>query len=565
MGFAAAAVVGRVAIILALVLLLPSVASAQWEHDGVALCTEAGSQDVPVAATDGSGGAIVAWMDERDGMGDIYIRQVDASGITRWTSDGLALCAAARTQQYPQIVSDGVGGAIVTWSDERSACPDVYVQRVNASGMVQWEIDGVGLCLADDTQTLPAIATDGSGGAIVAWVDRRGGVDFDIYVQRVDASGVAQWPTGGVAVCTAVGHQYSPAIASDGNGGAIITWRDGRGAGNDYDIYAQRVDASGAIQWAPGGLAICAAAGLQGDQAIVSDGAGGAVITWADARGGLETDVYAQRVNPSGTALWAAGGVAVSAAAGRQESPSLAPDGSGGATVVWQDKRNGSDFDIYAQRVDGSGDALWTEGGVALCSFVGDQVGPQITSSTGSDGVVSWQDYRGGSPDVYAQKISESGVALWTADGLPVCTAVEEQGKPVIVADGSGGAIVSWADDRSGDSDIYSQKVPDQTHADVPVAGDGRGAALIHNAPNPFRNDTRITYSIQVGGRVRLQVFDVAGRSVRVLVDDYRGPGRHVEEWDGIGDKGCSVPSGTYICLLKTADRMLVSRMTLAR
>jgi len=42
-------------------------------------------------------------------------------------------------------------------------------------------------------------------------------------------------------------------------------------------------------------------------------------------------------------------------------------DGAGGAIIVWQDKRNGSNFDIYAQRVSGTGNALWTVNGLAIC------------------------------------------------------------------------------------------------------------------------------------------------------------------------------------------------------
>jgi hypothetical protein len=79
-------------------------------------------------------------------------------------------------------------------------------------------------------QYLPAAVSDGAGGAIVAWYDDRSGSSFDIYAQHVLATGVVDpaWPANGRAVCTAVGDQVGPVIASDGSGGAIIAWGDYR-------------------------------------------------------------------------------------------------------------------------------------------------------------------------------------------------------------------------------------------------------------------------------------------------------------------------------------------------
>ncbi len=104
-------------------------------------------------------------------------------------------------------------------------------------------------------------------------------------------------PTENTAVCTASNNQRYPAIVSDGSGGTIITWTDSR-SGSNYDIYAQRVDPSGVPQWTANGVAVCTAFDDQYDPVIVSDGAGGAIITWTDYRSGTSEDIYAQRVNP---------------------------------------------------------------------------------------------------------------------------------------------------------------------------------------------------------------------------------------------------------------------------
>ena len=118
----------------------------------------------------------------------------------------------------------------------------MYAQKVNGDGniSIEWPIDGVALCTASGDQGFPQIASDGTGGAIITWQDNRGAT-IDIYAQRVDGDGdiPSGWPADGVALCTASGDQENPQITSDSTGGAIITWEDGRGA--SIDIYAQRV------------------------------------------------------------------------------------------------------------------------------------------------------------------------------------------------------------------------------------------------------------------------------------------------------------------------------------
>jgi hypothetical protein len=56
--------------------------------------------------------------------------------------------------------------------------------------------------------------------------------------------------------------------------------------------------------------------------------------------------------------------------------------------------------------------------------------------------------------------------------------------------------------------------------------------ALHQNQPNPFRARTTIRFELPVGAVVRLEVFDVEGRRLRVLTDRYYGPGHHSVDWD---------------------------------
>jgi hypothetical protein len=192
----------------------------------------------------------------------------------------------------PCIASDGAGGAIIAWSDERGTLDDIYAQRMNAAGVAQWTTDGVAVCAITDNQLRPRIASDGSGGAVVTWYDNRSTTDNDVYAQRLNASGLALWPYNGVPVCADSYNQVEPEIAFIDDG-VIITWRDNRNAA--YGVYAQRLDGFGVEQWPAGGVTVCTTAGDALYPLVMSDGAGGALLTWHDYRG-ITYDIYAQRI-----------------------------------------------------------------------------------------------------------------------------------------------------------------------------------------------------------------------------------------------------------------------------
>ncbi len=455
-------------------------AGVRWTADGVAVCTATNFQVSPQVIPDGSGGAIICWLDYRSGNSDIYVQRVDSSGASLWTAGGVAVCTAANSQTAPQLITDGSGGVIITWQDQRLGVNDIYARKVNSSGTPQWTADGVAVCSATNAQISPQITEDGSGGAIIAWQDERAG-NYDIYARRINSSGTPQWTADGVAVCTASNSQNYPQLIPDGTGGAIVTWADQR-AGN-VDIYARRINSSGTPQWTADGVAVCTAADFQQSPQITTDGSDGAIIAWGDRRSGSNDDVYAQRVNGSGTPLWTGDGVAVCTAANDQYDPQITVDGSGGAVIVWEDARPATSTDIYAQRVNSAGVPQWTVNGEGVSTAANNQENPQMTADGSGGAIFTWDDMRSASFfDVYTQRIDSSGTPRWTVGGMPVSTAANDQVDPQIAGDGTGGAIIAWEDARSGtDFDIYTQRVSNP----APVVGgitpaSGTGDTTVH-------------------------------------------------------------------------------------
>ena len=143
---------------------------------------------------------------------------------------------------------------------------------------------------------------------------------------------------------------------------------------------------------------------------------------------------------------WTPGGTPVCTESHLQNVPAITADGAGGAIISWYDMRNGSS-DIYAEHVLASGemDPAWPLNGSALCTAAGDQVTPKIAPDGAGGAIVVWEDFRGTDDDIYAQHVLSTGAVdpAWPADGLPVSTTAENQTQPAVVSDGAGGAFVA--------------------------------------------------------------------------------------------------------------------------
>jgi hypothetical protein len=433
-----------------------------WTTDGVLICIAEDNQEKPQLVEDGIGGAIITWQNEYSpGDHDIWAQRVNAAGDLVWDIGGEVICYALYDQVGPQIIGDGFEGAIITWQDKRNNNQwDIYAQRINADGDTVWTADGVAICTDTSNQYEPKLVADGFGGAIITWMDYRSGSEYDIYAQRINADGDTLWPADGVAICTDADNQYYPQLVGDGSGGAIITWEHYQSA-SSFDIFAQRIDANGDTLWPADGVAICTYSGEQHDPQLVGDGSGGAIITWEDRRNGIYYDIYAQRVGANGNVLWTADGKPVYTDAYEQINPQLVADGSGGAIITWQDERSTTDIDIYAQRITEVGELAWAHQGVAICSTVGYQTLPQLVADGSGGAIIAWEDERSGSQDdIYVQRIDANGDTIKPVDGEPICTAENNQWYPQLIADGSGGAIITWEDRRStSHSDIYAQRI----------------------------------------------------------------------------------------------------------
>ena len=387
---------------------------------------------------------------------------------SQWSTDpnvNNQICAASGDQFLPQTISDQSGGAIIVWEDFRNGSNyDIYSQRISSTGVVLWLLNGVAISAVSNDQTMPVIISDGNGGVIITWTDFRSGNYSDIYAQKINAEGVLQWTANGISVCNSTNSQFNPSLVSDGNGGAIITWQDDRNGVFSGNIYAQHINSSGLPSWESNGVVICSEVTYRAKNAIASDGLGGAIIAWTDERHSTalnqDRDVYAQRIDANGSVMWTADGIPVSSLTGFQGYPEIINNNLNEVIICWHDSRNGIDADIYSQRIINDGSLMWNTNGVALSTATDLQTFPVLTTDNAGGAIVAWQDYRSGAFDVYAQRIDVDGNVLWAPDGSPISAETNAQMSPDITSDLQGGAIITWRDYRdNGNQDIYAQRI----------------------------------------------------------------------------------------------------------
>ncbi len=461
------------------------------------------------------------------------------------------------------------------------------------SQTLAWDDNGTVICNEDTQgQISQQICYDGNGGAIITWADyRNGATNADIYAQKIDSARNTQWKVNGTVICNATTSQYSPQIASDGNGGAIITWYDGRSGNND--IYAQRIDSAGNTQWGDGtmwggfqdrnGTVICNATAEQRDPKICSDDADGAIIVWQDKRsgGGTPSDIYAQRINKTGDTQWGEtfwsgpgdrNGTVICNATNNQINLQICSVRDDGAIITWEDGRSGNN-DIYAQKINKTGNTQWGDGtmwggfqdrnGTVICNATDDQSNPEICSDGDDGAIITWHDFRNAADyNIYAQKINSAGNTQWGDDtmwggfqdrnGTVICNEdIFEQFYPQICSDDADGAIITWEDERCGGGkyNVYAQKIDSDGNTQW---GDGstwgvipdRNGTVICNVPNTLINSQ--ICSDGNGGAIitweddRIVSTDIYAQKINSAGNTQWGNG---STWGALPDR-----NGTLIC-----------------
>ena len=372
------------------------------------------------------------------------------------TTSPIAPVGGGNPQRFPASVADGNGGVFVAWQDARSGSAwNIVMQHVLANGSSDpsWPASGVVVAPSLDNQTAPKIIADGAGGAIVAWSDAPGGLNMDVYVQRVTAAGgiAPGWPANGVGVAVSPVAETNPSICTDGGGGVIVVYEYAFSSA-DHDIYEARVTATGhLVDWSP----IYTTTSYSQNPVVAPDLAHGCYLAFSDTPSSGVVQVRAAHLDSTGSAIYTPT-VLTGISPYQQYSPQIDVDGAGGAFVAWSDRGTG-DFDIMLSRVGPTQapELPFVGNGVRVCGVAGSDQDLSGIAYDGAGGVlVTWADYRYSSltPQAFGMRVLANTAFApgWTLNGVALGYTGLYQFYAVPVPDGTGGGLFVWFDARGG-------------------------------------------------------------------------------------------------------------------
>lgn len=146
---------------------------------------------------------------------------------------------------YPRIVAGLSGTSTVIWEDSRNGNVDIYAAHLSTDGFVT--AAGVfPVVVAPETQDeIAAIHDAETREVIVTWQDgRSAGFNAEVYAQRFDITGKMKWEFGGIRCGDNGASQLDPTLALDSSGATVVSWDDHLPSGPDR-VVAQRISAEG--------------------------------------------------------------------------------------------------------------------------------------------------------------------------------------------------------------------------------------------------------------------------------------------------------------------------------
>jgi hypothetical protein len=528
--------------------------------------------------TDGAGGAISP---ETSAENIVTFRT--RFHLYQITSDGTLIGVPGYSGSFtgPDVVGavvdiDGAGGVVMMATPPYPTVPrNLYAQRVDPQGTTLWGLGSV-ICNAEIQAGGWDVLGDGAGGGFFAWCQHGAAGVLDLYVQHLDATGAIApgWPAAGRLVRSAPGNVETVELAPNGQGGAMLVWRDERNV--QPHLYAHVVLADGSL--APGipadGRALASNNLNDNFGGLVSDEQGGAFLVRFSHDYYDNQQLRLYRLDPSMLPRpgWPAEGKDLDDF--HTVGCDVVADGVGGAFVAYTSDDGANLRGIIGQHLaaDGSPAPGWTNNGYVLSPTGG--WGMIVRSGAGA--IVSWVDNRPDGRGIYAQRLVPDGpvavqlslvgataepgnVSLhWYATGAAMLAAAVERRTEngewtelgAVSADGAGhlryedgsvtggrfGYRVTWTEDGT-------VRHAGEVWVDVP---DAWRLALSAPRPNPGSGPASFAITLADRAPASIELLDLQGRRVAHRDLSTLDPGSHVVRFE----EAAALAPGVYLARL---------------
>ncbi len=420
-------------------------------------------QKGPDIAVAPDGGFVISWYEFRDGDADIWFQRFDSVGNPIGVNERVNTDATLGWQGDPATAIGIDGKFIFSWEDRRQiGNSDVFCQRFDERGYRLGDNFRVSDSAAAGDQSISSVHIAPNGTALIVWDDRRYGLTGDIFAQFLNPDGSLRGDNFRVND-DAIGwaNQYEPDVSGDDSGRFVIVWMDGRGNNpSDWNIFCQRFRLNGTR--IGNNFLVTPDDSIQWSPRVAAGHSGDFVVCWNDRRRG-NWDVYAQIYNPQGEPVGGNFRVNTDTGNSQQLLGDVAINSFNEFIIVWSDNRDGDD-DIYAQRFDLSGSRLGPEFKINDDPDSTAQNMPTVAAHPDGGYWIAWADARSGDYNIYCQRIARDGMRIGRNFRVNDDSASAHQRVSSIGMERHGNILIAWEDERNTNCDIYGAIIDEQGH-----------------------------------------------------------------------------------------------------
>ena len=509
---------------------------------------------------------VLNWVDARDGK-KVFGSIINDNGVITPVENGQNLTQfdSYTFQLENEPVSLLAHDYLFTAAfDAQSGAKLIRMNKFDLSFQMQWPNEGyvVHQSTLDQRKVKLFETADGIG---VVWSEIRDEVDFDLFYQRFNLEGQMQFDSSGVTLMDGVWvDNYVEGIYSTPDSNFILVWvNDVWGSGS---LSFQKFNLNGEIAagWPSDGYTLSSIGDPEKLKGQVISDESGILVAWEETYN-FNKNIKANIIHWDGTLEWT-NGLLLTSAENDQINIDLAIDESSQTSlVIWEDFQNGNDLNIAGQFIDLSNNVLLNEN-VIICSNEEYQQSPVVKNVFDGHFLVLWEDERGflnsdpvlsGGLDIYGQVIHYDHGNVYSDNGIALCQEYHDQKGPQISLlkedqDASQSLwFTYWIDMRSsGKADLanlYGQALRLSEPMSTEISNIQPNSFKVGDAfPNPFNNSIGVQINIRELKPIDVIIVNVMGKVVYNEKIIPLSNGVHSFTWNGKNFYGQDLPSGIY-------------------
>ncbi len=475
--------------------------------------------------------------------------------------------------------------AIYTATFDGSSSPkSIRINKINNNLNNEWGTSGIALSPEQDMRSAFLIEMNDEIGCF--WSESRG-FNYDIYYQRLDSDGNIQMQPGGIEMIDGTGDDYVMAVVPSNDDKYFMFWvEDSWPAAK---LMYTKIDSDGNVEigWNPNGNNLSTVGkDARSLEIEIIDEENGLLAVWTQSNLSgtsiLPTDIYAQVIDWNGNTAFDAGGVPVTQADNDQINFDFALNhAKDKAMLVWEDYRNGQNYEIIGQVLDLENGALINDP-VQFTNALNDSLNnynPVITNVMQNEYFVIWEDSRGyinedplliNGVDLYGSGFKIGSGLTTPINGIPICIAYHKQQDVNITHHVDEEFFLDWIDYRSsGKEDLanyYGRTImkaellstnPSCYDCELPEE-----FSLKPAYPNPFNGSVIFEYEVPSSEAIEFAIYDIKGSKVmdKLILPGFGG--KYKVNWDGKDINGSIVSSGVYFYNFSTSSTIAKGKIT---